>query len=263
MNERIMMLCVACGMVLAGFAMTAIGEAENAEVQALEQTQANTQMTIDNADEAVESAEESIGSVKKMGEEVEQADRAIRQATDGAEANTSTGEQIDTAMAQWMQTISPGEHHAILDSHVGSWRVNAKYWVAPGMPAQVSEGASEIKWVLDGRFIHETYECTLEFGPDTYPFKGLGMTGYDNMAGEYVSTWTDNMSTMILNSTGQYDPQTGELTLTSHYDDPMTGQPTTMRSVLRSTDPNTMRMQAYTSSAGQEYKCLDITYTRN
>ncbi len=43
-------------------------------------------------------------------------------------------------------------------------------------------------------------------------FKGMAIEGYDNVKKKFVSSWIDNMSTMIMNSEGTYDAATKTFT---------------------------------------------------
>ena len=56
---------------------------------------------------------------------------------------------------------------------------------------------------LDGRVMVEQFEGTMMGAP----FKGHGMSGYDNVTGKYWSTWNDSMSTGLMVSTGTCDAQ--------------------------------------------------------
>ena len=44
-------------------------------------------------------------------------------------------------------------------------------------------------------------------------FTGMAIEGYDNVKKKFVSSWIDNMGTMILNSEGTYDPAAQDLHL--------------------------------------------------
>jgi len=52
------------------------------------------------------------------------------------------------------------------------------------------------------------------------PFEGIGINGYDNLKKKFVSTWIDNMGTMIVMSTGTFDPATKTFTYMGEMDNP-------------------------------------------
>ena len=67
---------------------------------------------------------------------------------------------------------------------------------------------------LGGRFLEERVQSSFM----GQPFSGIGYTGYDNVKKKYVSTWMDNMGTMIMVMEGTPDPA-GKVykTLEIHY----------------------------------------------
>ena len=71
------------------------------------------------------------------------------------------------------------------------------------------------------------------------PFSGIGLNGYDNNTGKYVSTWMDTMSTAILYFEGTAGADGKTITQTARYDDVVQG-PMQFRSVTRMVDDNTM-----------------------
>lgn len=222
-------------------------------------------------DAAAESVEEAVETVQEIGEEL-----GVKEAAPATQADAATqpaeGEaiaiQMDsdmaTAMAEWMANANPSEHHAKLDAFVGEWDVTTHYWMAPGAPPQVSSGSSKVKWILEGRFIVEKFSSSFAMpGMPPQDFQGFGMTGYDNAKGEYISTWSDTMSTMMVSSTGQFDDSTQTLLLANKFDCPMDG-PCDMRMILTVIGPDELNMQAFKTpeGGGEEAKVMEIVYKR-
>ena len=81
------------------------------------------------------------------------------------------------------------------------------------------------------------------------PFAGYGRTGYDNVKGEYWSTWTDNMSTGVMVFSGRYDEANERYEFSGSYVNPMTKQIVSTRSV--STEPEE-GMEMYELHNGQK-----------
>lgn len=263
----------AIGMVASVFVSSPVwaeSEAVSASAEAVAQT----------VDEAADSVEEAVETVQTIGEELGVKDEAAstqpaasqpattqpassQPAAQEPPADQAMGNEAE-AIAQWLAMNAPGEYHAKLEGFVGNWDVATKFWFAPGMPVQESTGSSQVQWILDGRFIQENFQGNVQMpGMEPQPFKGFGITGYDNMKKQYISIWSDTMSTGVMQSSGQYDTDTGVLQLVSNYDDPMTGQPTTMRMTHKFIDENTTVMEAFSKTPDtDEYQCMEITYTR-
>jgi Protein of unknown function (DUF1579) len=277
MKDRITMLFVAGGLVLAGFSMTATGEAE----QAVDATQAAAEQTLEAAEEAVESAEAAMEDVQEMGEELGAAvatvatageDVDMAEATEAVELAEAAADEVHAEsaqgsmqemMANWMRIATPGEQHTKLDPFVGQWDVTTRMWFAPGMPPMVSKGTSEIIWVLDGRFIQENFKGQMQMpGAEPQAFEGLGLTGYDIAKAQYIGSWADTMSTASITSSGQFDEATQKLTMSGQFDCPMDG-PSKMRMVVGMVNSDEFLLEAYKTVQGQEEaKSMEITYTR-
>ena len=173
------------------------------------------------------------------------------------------GEHDQAAMAAWMKLTSPSEHHDKLQTFVGLWDVTSKFWMDPNAPPSVSAGTSEVIWILDGRFIQENYQSTIQMGENTVAFEGLGLLGYDNQKQQYVGTWADTMSTSLITLVGQFDSEGKIMTSVSQYICPMTGQPTKSRMVSTITNEDEHLFEIFqTGPDGQERKTIEIAYKR-
>ncbi len=163
-------------------------------------------------------------------------------------------------MAKWAEYATPGEAHERLAKHAGEWDYTMKWWMAPDAQPEESTGTLSASMTMDGRYLIENWEGT-SMGQ---PFEGQGITGYDNFNQEYVSTWIDNMSTGIMTSTGQYDPEQDALVTTGTFDDIMTGEKDkTMRGISKLLDDNTLHFEMYMPGPdGAEFKAMEIHATR-
>jgi len=259
----------AAGEAPAKASAAAVDAAQDAADQATDQliddeVGETVQAATQTADQAADSVQQAVQTVEGIDEElgVETAHQESGEhAEDGAQGEYGEGHSPE-AMAQWMAKTQPGEHHRKLDKFVGQWDVTVQFWMAPGMPPQVNQGVSEIKWVLDGRFIQENFQSVMQMGDQPQTFKGFGLTGYDNVKQQYVGVWADTMSTAVIESTGQIDESTGGLVLVSKFDDPMTGEPATMRTVFTPISDDEVLMEAYKPLGDKEFKFLEIAYTR-
>jgi hypothetical protein len=246
MKSRITVVVGSFVMTAACLSISVYGEADPAVAKDATDAVSNVAM------EAVEEKMDAKAQADQaMGEELGAVDKSSEEAA---------GEQA--AMAQLMAKTMPSENHRKLDGYVGQWDVTTKYWMAPGMPPQINQGTSEIKWILDGRFLQENFQSVMQMGDEPATFKGFGLTGYDNIKQQYVGIWADTMSTSVIESAGHIDQSTGALVLISHFDDPMTGDPTTMRTVFTIISDTEALMEAFKPLGEQEFKCLEIAYTR-
>ncbi|MDA8018869.1 MAG: DUF1579 domain-containing protein [Thermoanaerobaculia bacterium] len=152
---------------------------------------------------------------------------------------------------------TPGEAHERLAETVGSWDMEIKMWMDPSAPPSVTTGTVERKMILGNRVLVE--EVTSSMMGST--FTGYGMTGYDNVRGEYWGTWNDSMSTGISTSRGSYDAESNSYTFHGESTNPMTGDITKNRGVV-SRKGNSEVMEFYEIRGDQEVKTMEIVYTK-
>mgnify|MGYP000002783819 CR=1 FL=1 len=164
-------------------------------------------------------------------------------------------------MEAMMKAATPGEQHKRLVAMAGAWNVAGKFWDPRNAAAPPTEmkGTAEVKAVMDGRYVHE------EFSGDFMgmPFRGVGVTGYDNTRGKYISTWFDNMGTTIIYMTGSYDDAARVYTYEGQYPDPMTGKDKPMRIVMKVVDDNKHVSEFFDPAPGGKWtKTMELSYTR-
>ena len=93
-------------------------------------------------------------------------------------------------------------------------------------------------------------------------FQGLGLTGYDNIKGRYVSTWCDSLGTSLLLMTGTCSEGGKVLTLSGECVDPMR-RTRRFRSVQRLVDADTFTCEMFDLGPGDaERRQFELTYTR-
>ena len=141
---------------------------------------------MDSAKDAVKSA---VDSTKEAAGEA------------GKSMSQDADKMKEEMMAKWQEYATPGENHKPLDQLVGNWDYTVKFWETPESEPSESTGASEIKWILGGRYIQQTSKG-MAMGQE---FEGMGLMGYDNAKEEYINVWVDNMGTGIMTGTGTYD----------------------------------------------------------
>lgn len=175
------------------------------------------------------------------------------------DAPPQTPSAEDIAMAQALQkAMTPGPAHARLAKQAGRWKMTTTFWPEPGGEPMVTQGVSERTMTLGGRVLEERVTATI----GGMPFEGFGRTGYDNVAGEYWTTWSDNMSTGLLLMHGSYDDQ-GVAVFEGETLDPMSKQPKKVRMVIRNEGPD-KELDEYheLSPEGLMVKTMEIVYER-
>lgn len=121
--------------------------------------------------------------------------------------------------------MTPGSPHAFLAEQVGTWNATMKIWTDPAAPPIETTGTLEREMILGGRVLKEV--LVTEFMG--MPFHGVGHTGYDNVTGQYWSTWFDNLSTGVFTMTGTIDEATYEGTLVGKGPEAIAGKDVPMR----------------------------------
>ena len=163
-------------------------------------------------------------------------------------------------MEKMTKAATPGAPHAMLAKMAGEWTATVKFQMDPSQPWQEATGTSVVTVLMDGRYIQES-NTSVMMG---MPFSGMGVTGYDNVLGKYVSTWIDNMGTGIMTSTGTADAAGKVITWSGVMSDPITGKATKARMVTTVMDDNHHTFEMYSTPPGakKEMKTMSIDYAR-
>ena len=161
-------------------------------------------------------------------------------------------------MAAWEKAATPGEPHQHLQEAAGDWTATVQMWMEPGAEPAVSEASVTRQMTLDGRVLEEHWNGTFM----GQPFKGVARTGYDNVTGKYWSTWTDNMSTALMVSHGEWDDAAKAYVFHGETTDPMTGGKISNRSVTTYPAEGKEVMEMYESHDGKEMLTMRIEMAR-
>jgi len=159
-------------------------------------------------------------------------------------------------MEVWTKAMTPGPQHKELAAMAGSWEFKGVFWMEPGAPPTESAGTAERSMLLGERVLQEKVQSSFM----GQPFDGIGFMGYDNVSGEYWSTWTDSGSTGIMTSTGTCKEKTCEFV--GFYNDPMTGGKKKIRMVSKHEPDREVHEMFDTGPDGKEFKSAEMVYTR-
>jgi len=176
-----------------------------------------------------------------------------------ADAPKPTADQ-QAMMEKMMKAATPGAPHEVLKKMAGEWSCTVKYKMDPAQDWQQATSTATITALMDGRYIQEV--ATGEMMGQ--PFNGMGLYGYDNVLGKYVSSWVDNMGTGIMQSQGTADASGKVINWSGVMSDPMTGKLAKSRMVMTVVDDDhhTFEMYGTPPGAKKEMKTMTIEYTR-
>jgi len=171
--------------------------------------------------------------------------------------------KMDPQMAEMMKKAeaagTPGAAHKALEPLIGEWTAQVTCYSAPDAPAGVTQGTAKASWIMNGRFVQE--EFTGEFMGK--PFRGISLTGYDNMKQKYTTVWVDDMSTAMMKSEGEAKDGGRTITFEGRYDCAMTGRKDLpMKQVIRMISRDKHIFEMHDLSKGEHSKMMEITYTR-
>lgn len=166
----------------------------------------------------------------------------------------------DTAGEAMMAAMMPGSQHEMLSSMAGTWSISMKFWMDPNAEPQTATGTAVRSMIFDGRVLEERVSSEVM----GMPFEGLGHTGYDNVTGQWWSTWMDNMGTGVILMNGTADAATHTVTWEGEMSDPMAGGKTPMKMVIKHEGPDKELAEFYGPSPGGEgmIRTMEMVYER-
>ncbi len=172
-----------------------------------------------------------------------------------------SSQQDQAAIAQrWMEFMTPGAEHELLKQRVGKWAVTMEMWPAPGTDMIATSGTSEVKSMMDGRYLAQTTKASFQ----DQPFEGLSIVGFDKLKKKFVSVWIDNFGTGFTVSTGSYDEEQKQFEYSTMSPDVVRGQYKRTRMVERIVSEDEWTVEIYdTSPDGVEYKTMKAVYKRD
>ena len=161
-------------------------------------------------------------------------------------------------MEAYQRAATPGPQHANLAAMAGEFTLTLKSFNEPGAEPEVSTGTATRKMVLGGRYLEETVQASVM----GQPFEGRGLTGYDNVTRTWWGAWIDSMSTGIMITSGSWDEEAGVGSFEGEYNDPVSGELQSSRSVIRRLPNGDELMEMYMTTAFGEAKAMEILYQR-
>lgn len=164
-----------------------------------------------------------------------------------------------TMFAQARKFTEPGEHHKVLEKFVGKWK-SASTMHMGGQSGPPEEGASQTKWLMDGRWLQSEWNSTMM----GMPFNGFMIMGYDNFKMSYVCTMISSADTAMLRAEGDMDPDGNTLLMYGTLDEYLTGEHDKMvKYVWRFESDDKIVMEIHDLPIGEKNtKVIEIVSTR-
>jgi hypothetical protein len=172
------------------------------------------------------------------------------------------GQEEDAQAEQmkiWQDYMTPGPMHEMLAKSVGDWKTVSKFWMDPAGDPMVVEGTGKTEMILGGRYQKMTHHSTM-MGMET---EGISTIGYDNATEEFTMTWIDNIGTGTAIAKGKYDESTSSITMNGTMVDPMSKQELKIKQILKFLDDDHQFIEMYIDYNGQEFKSMEIEFTRS
>ena len=162
-------------------------------------------------------------------------------------------------METWVKSMTPGAPHKWLAARAGKFEFAGKFWMEPGAPPQAAKGVAERSLTLGGRVLQEKLTSTLM----GMPLEGLGLAGYDNVSGQFWSTWNDSLSTGLRVAGGSCDAAGTACTWRGSYSDPDSGKSKAVRLELERDGADREVLTGFEAGGdGKESRTMELVYTR-
>lgn len=177
-----------------------------------------------------------------------------------ADEKVSMSAEKQAEMQKMKALMAPGAAHKTLEALAGKWNYSSKFWKSAEAKPEETTGTAENAMIYGGRFLKQEVKGAW-MGE---PFEGMGITGYDNIRGQYQTLWIDSMATGMMWISGQYDSSTQTLNQSGANSCPLTGEKNRQgRSEWKVTDNDHNTYTAYMASPdGKESKMMEIQYQR-
>lgn len=177
----------------------------------------------------------------------------------GQEGAAPTPDQIKQ-MLEEQGKAAP--EHKNLQPLVGTWDAEMSFLMEPGGEPEVSKGVSKNAWIMGDKFLQMNFEGTMAFAGAEFPFKGMGIMGFDKMTGQYNMMWIDSLSTTMLTSQGKPGENAKEISVSGTAVSPM-GE-AEMKHVFKIESKDKHVLEFWQGTPGQKdmMKIGWITYTR-
>lgn len=122
-------------------------------------------------------------------------------------------------MAAAFELAKPGPEHKQLESLVGNWDLEIKFWMGPGAQPIAMKAKGQNRMILGGRFL----EHQSKGGEGAFAMEAVSMIGFDRRHKKYTVVGFDTMGTYYVTAAGPYDQSKKSAVMYGEDDDPMLG----------------------------------------
>lgn len=158
-------------------------------------------------------------------------------------------------MAAYAKAGMATDNHQALEKMAGVWDLTVKMYGEPNAEPMVSYATSEAEMIYGGRFLSD--KVTGDFMGQE--FHGYGLTGYNNITGEYEAMWIDNFSTRIYRYVGGFNEAGDEFTMKGKQLNPLTGEAVPSWSTVKF-EGEEMFVEAWEERDGEKVKTMELHY---
>ena len=166
--------------------------------------------------------------------------------------------QTQEQMKAWTDYMTPGDVHKMIAQWDGKWNGAVTMWMQPGAQPTKSTSTCVNKMIMGGRYQQSTHTGNMM----GQPFEGQSTLAWDNARKMFINTWVDNMGTGIMYMEGTWDDATKTANFKGKTTDPTTGKEMDVRQTFAIVNDNTQKMEMFMNHEGQEFKTMEITFTR-
>ncbi len=161
-----------------------------------------------------------------------------------------TPEEMKAMMARWEKACEVRPQHKRLAALVGKWEVTNRLWLGgPGSKPFETKGASEVKWLVEDRWLEMT---------TTVPMMGKQITtvsqlGYDDYKERFVASFIDSHQTDLRTASGIFTQDAKHLILWGFMDEPGTPESDKcVKYVYRNFGQDTWQFEVHDMMIGEE-----------
>lgn len=122
-------------------------------------------------------------------------------------------------IAAYMQLVKPGPEHKQLESLVGTWDKEIKFWMEPGKPPITFKGTCQNRMILGGRFLVSEGKG----GTGMMAFENMTIMGFDRRSKKFTTVGFDTEGTYSVAAAGPYDESRQAIVMYGEDVDPALG----------------------------------------
>lgn len=173
-----------------------------------------------------------------------------------------TSQPDKAKIAAYMELAKPGPEHEQLESLVGTWDQEIKFYMEPGKPPMTFKGTCQNRMILGGRFL--VSESKGGSGP--MAFESVIITGFDRRTGKFTTVGFDTEGTYYVAGAGPYDQSRKAIVMYGEDVDPVLGTQkydmvTRIVSPTKYIKEVVFKDPAHTHGL-PEFKVVEITFTK-